>query len=505
VQTRRVTAATLALSFILANPHPALAHGFGPTYDIPIPLWLYLYGAAAAVVLAFVPLALFSRKERDADAPYRYPRFDLFRVRLLRTLLTSRLLTSGLRLLSVVLFFVVVIAGLVGLQSGFNIAPTFVWVTWWVGLSFFTAFVGNVWPLVNPWRVLFDWAEGLARRFGYRDGLELDEPYPEPLGVWPAVGLYLVFVWTENVFSGSYVPRNIAFFSIAYSLLTLYGMAYFGKETWLRRGEAFSVFFGLLGRFAPTEVRVKDPSVCLGCDGCGGDAAGRCVNCYECFARAAPHERELNLRPPAVGLGLPEKVPPGGATFVVVVLAGVTFDGLLQTPLWLEIVRLTPVTQTLGVILLPSLFFGMYLGFVELSRILGGGGEGGFKRFASAYAFSLVPIAIAYQMAHYYTYLLIQGQMIISLVSDPFGWGWNLFGTAAFEPRYGIVGAGFVWYSQVALIVAGHVIAVYLAHSISLRLLRDPVRAFRSQLPMLVLMVLYTITSLWILAQPIVE
>ena len=163
------------------------------------------------------------------------------------------------------------------------------------------------------------------------------------------------------------------------------------------------------------------------------------------------------------------------------------------------------MTQTLGTILLPLLFFGIYLGFVELSRILGGGGEGGFWRFAAAYAFSLVPIAIAYQVAHYYTYLLVQGQMIVSLVSDPLGWGWNLFGTADFEPRYGIVGAGFVWYSQVALIVAGHVIAVYLAHSISLRLLRDPGRALRSQLPMLVLMVLYTMTSLWILAQPIVE
>jgi hypothetical protein len=409
------------------------------------------------------------------------------------------------RLLSVSLFLVVVIAGLVGLQSGFNFAPTFVWVTWWVGLSLFTAFVGNLWPLVNPWRVVFDWAEGLVRRIGYRDGLELDEHYPEALGIWPAVGLYLVFVWIEDVFSGSYVPRNIALFALTYSLITLYGMAFFGKETWLRQGEAFSVFFGLLGRFAPTEVRVKDPDVCLGCDGYGDDAGGRCVNCYECFARAAPDERELHLRPPAVGLGLPEKVTPGGAAFVIVVLAGVTFDGLLETSLWLDIVRLTPVTQTLGTILLPLLFFGIYLGFVELSRILGGGGGVGFRRLAAAYAFSLVPIAIAYQMAHYYTYLLVQGQMMISLVSDPLGWGWNLFGTADFEPRYGIVGAGFVWYSQVALIVAGHVIAVYLAHSISLRLLRDPGRALRSQLPMLVLMILYTMTSLWILAQPIVE
>jgi len=498
--TRRVAAPTLGFSFVLANAAPALAHGFGPTYDIPIPLWLYLYGAAAAVVLAFVPLALYSRK--TPDAAYRYPRFDLFGVPLLRRLLTSRLLVGGLRVLSVVLFFVVVISGLVGLQSGFNIAPTFVWITWWVGFSFFTALVGNLWPLVNPWSVLFDWAEGLARRLGFRDKLELGEAYPGALGIWPAVGLYLVFVWFENIFSGSYVPRNIAFFALGYSLITLYAMAFFGKETWLRHGEAFSVFFSLLGRFAPTEVRVKDPNVCHGCEGC---EPGQCVNCYECFRRSDSDERELNLRPPAVGLGLPEKALPGVAAFVIVVLAGVTFDGLLETPLWLEIVRLTPVTQTLGVILLPLLFLGIYLGFVELSRIFGGGREAGFRQFAAAYAFSLVPIAIAYQMAHYYTYLLIQGQMIISLISDPLGWGWNLFGTAGFDPRYGIVGASFVWYSQVALIVVGHVIAVYLAHSISLRLLRDPGRAFRSQLPMLVLMVLYTITSLWILAQPIVK
>ena len=497
---RRVVAVALSSSLILSDARPVFAHGFGPTYDIPIPLWLYLYGAAAAVVLAFVPLALFSGKE--LDPAHQYPRFDLLGIPWLRRLLTSHLLLGGLRLLSVGLFLVVVVSGLVGIQSGFNFAPTFVWVTWLVGFSFFTALVGNLWPLVNPWRVLFDWAEGLVRRLGLRNGLELEEPYPEALGVWPAVGLYLAFVWVENVFEGSYVPRNIAFFVLAYSLITLYGMAFFGKETWLRRGEAFSVYFDLLGRFAPTEVRVKDQEVCLGCDGC---EPGSCVDCYECFLRAAPDERELNLRPPAVGLGLPEKVLPGVAALVIVVLAGVTFDGLLQTPLWLEIVRLTPVTQTSGVILLPLLFFGIYLGFVGLSRALGGGGDGGFRQFAAGYAFSLVPIAIAYQMAHYYTYLLIQGQMIISLISDPLGWGWDLFGTAGFEPRYGIIGAGFVWYSQVALIIVGHVIAVYLAHSISLRLLRDPGRAFRSQLPMLVLMVLYTITSLWILAQPIVK
>src|SRR5918996_3746253 len=106
---RRASTAASALCLMLVYTRPTLAHGFGPTYDIPIPLWLYLYGAAAAVVLAFVPLALFSRKE--PDPAYRYPRFDLFGIPWLRRVLTSRLIVGGLRLLSVGLFFVVVIAG----------------------------------------------------------------------------------------------------------------------------------------------------------------------------------------------------------------------------------------------------------------------------------------------------------------------------------------------------------------------------------------------------------
>jgi hypothetical protein len=116
-----------------------------------------------------------------------------------------------------------------------------------------------------------------------------------------------------------------------------------------------------------------------------------------------------------------------------------------------------------------------------------------------------VSIAIAYQVAHYYTYLLIQGQAIIALLSDPFGWGWNLFGTAGYKINAALVGADFVWYSQVALIVAGHVIAVYLAHVTALRLMRNQRLAVRSQYPMLALMILYTVFSLWILSQPIVS
>jgi hypothetical protein len=354
---------------------------------------------------------------------------------------------------------------------------------------------------VNPWKIIFEWAEALAGRLGLR--LEVREPYPEAWGVWPAVTLYAAFVWIELVFYGASLPLSISLLVLAYSALSWSGMALFGKDTWLRGGEAFSVYFGILGRFAPTEVRVKTTQPCRGCDACAEEIRD-CVGCYECFARARPEDRELDLRPPALGLARPERPPAGATVFVILMLAGVAYDGLLATPLWLEVVRLTSMTQTMGLFLLPLIFLAVYLGFVKLSQVAGGGSVP-LRRLAPAYVYTLVPIAIAYQVSHYYTYLLIQGQAIIYHLSDPFGWGWDLFGTAGYEIRVGVVSAAFVWYSQVVLIVTGHVLAVYLAHVVSLRFFGSPQLALRSQLPLLALMILYTIFSLWILSQPIVS
>ena len=280
-------------------------------------------------------------------------------------------------------------------------------------------------------------------------------------------------------------------------------MALFGKDAWLRGGEAFSVYFSILGRFAPTEVRVKTRQPCRNCDACTEDARD-CVGCYECFASARPEDREIDLRPPAVGLARAGRAPAGGTVFVILMLAGVAYDGLLATPLWLEVVRLTSLSQTMGLFLMPLVFLAVYIGFVKFSQVAGGD-RVPLRRLAPAYVYTLVPIAIAYQVAHSYTYLLILGQAIIYHLSDPFGWGWDLFGTAGYEIRVGVVSAAFVWYSQVALIVIGHVLAVYLGHVVSLRFFGSPKQALRSQLPMLALMILYTMFSLWILSQPIVS
>ena len=137
--------------------------------------------------------------------------------------------------------------------------------------------------------------------------------------------------------------------------------------------------------------------------------------------------------------------------------------------------------------------------------MFGSGGRIPSMDVAGYFILSLIPIAIAYHLAHYFSYLLIAGQYIIPLVSDPLGLGWNLFGTIEYRIDIGIVNAKFVWYLAVVAIVFGHAMAVYVAHFMAIRVFFDRKSALRSQFPMLVLMVLYTMISLWILSQPIIS
>jgi hypothetical protein len=111
-----------------------------------------------------------------------------------------------------------------------------------------------------------------------------------------------------------------------------------------------------------------------------------------------------------------------------------------------------------------------------------------------------VPIALVYVLAHYFSLLILQGQYLIPLVSDPFGRGWDLLGTAGFRPNLAVLTPNVVWYAQVAALVAGHVAGLALAHDRAVGLFRTPGYATRSQYAMLVLMVLYTVGGLRLLS-----
>jgi hypothetical protein len=478
----RVSAAALALP-----PAEAAAHAFGQRYDLPLPLALWLAAAGAAVAFSFLIFALALRRGTSAAS---YPRFDLLRLPGTRAL-AHPVVSGALRVLSVGVFLVLIAAGLFGTQDPFrNLAPAFVWIAWWIGFTYLSAVAGDLWAVLNPWKALYGWAEAIARWIRPAARFGLGQRLPERLGVWPATVLLLAFAWLEIAWDGNSVPANIAWLALGYSALTWAAMFAFGREAWLRSGEVFAVYFGMLTKLAPFEGGTGNGAAC-----------------------------EWNLRPPAAGLLAGRPVSTSAAAFVIVMLATVTFDGVRETPLWAGLLArwsqpgepvsafLWTVSATAGLLLCPCAFALVILGasalMAQLAREDARPASAG--ELARLFVPTLLPIAFAYHVAHYLSYLLVAGQVVIPLASDPLGRGWDLLGTAHYKVEAGIVGARFAWYTSVIVIVLGHVLAMYVAHRLALARFSGPRTARRSQVPLAALMVAYTMASLWILAQPIVE
>jgi hypothetical protein len=480
VFTQRSVSTLLTLAvLILAAARPACAHGFGQRYDLPLPLPLYLFGAAAVVALSFAVFGLFVRR---APPVHAYPHIDLLTTRLGR-LIARPSVVLLIRLVGVILFAVTILAGLIGDPNPYrNIAPTMVWITWWVGLVYVSVFVGDLWALLNPWRTIFDAVEWLyslssPRKRGRRE-------YPAALGVWPACALLFCFAWIELVYPNAAAPAHLAWLAIAYSLLTWAGMAVFGRDAWLEHGEVFTLVFGLFARLAPIEFRADT--------------------------------RQLLLRPFGAGLLDPKPVSPSLMAFILLLLATVLYDGFGATPAWSEAERVFRAAfpglganagilfRTLGLVAFWCLFLAAYLMVCAAMSAVVAGHRTSLD-IACSFALTLIPIAVGYHVAHYLVFLLVQGQYVIPLLSDPFGFGWNLFGTAGYRVDIGIVGARFAWYAAVTAIVLGHVAAVYLGHIRAMQTFATTGAALRSQVPLTALMVLYTFTGLSIVAGPIVE
>ncbi len=494
---------------VLFQPALAYAHGFGERYDLPVPLWLYLYGAGATVLVSFVIVGMFLRGRSDSRGTAR---FNFYQLPGLRAALENALTLTALRLISVGILGLVIATAFWGNPASIlNFSVAFIWVGWWVGLGYVFSLVGNLWALLNPWQVVFEWAAALYTRLtgGRRLGFGLR--YPDELGVTPAIVLFFGFAWIENVYVHAGNPTHLGIMITFYTVVTLGGMFLFGKHTWLQYGEAFSVLYRFLSKFAVTEVRARDAQACGQCELTCDESSKECVNCYDCFERAKD-ARQLNLRPPGAGLAYPQAVRTSEVWFIVLALSTVTLDGFKETEAWQNIKEyfLTGVqfyrndlNTTLVLTAAPLVFMGAYLLTCRISNLVSGEG-GSTSETARAYIPSLIPIALAYNVAHFFSFLAIQGQLIVKLASDPFGYGWDLFGTAEWQVQISIVSARLVWFVGVGAIVIGHVIAVYVAHVISMRKMESRAAAMRSQYPMVALMVGYTVVSLWIVAQPIV-
>jgi hypothetical protein len=461
-------------ALVLAGPASVLAHTLNNTYQSRLPLIVYLAGAAIAVGLSFAFLLV---ADVRADPPVigegREPRAPI---------------RYGLRAIGLIAWVWVVAQGIAGGTSAADVTTLFLWVYGWVGIAFLSAFVGPVWHWLDPFTTIHDLGAALLRRLGVQ-GWDVAE-YPAVLGRWPAIVGFVFFVWMELVGNGA-GPRSLFIVMVGYTAFTLAMMAQFGRDEWRRDGETFHVWFGLLGRLAPY--------------GFAGD----------------PADDRIARRPFGSGLLL------GGWRFEDVVLVGlgtasILFDGLSQTQPWFE------VFGAPGVAIKTLQLFGfldlLTLAAVLVSRLVG----------VPATAAGLVPIAAGYLVAHYFTYLLIDGQRIVVAIADPLQQGWDLgnLGLAFFEPSSAWLPPGFVWTIQLGAVVGGHMLGAWAGHVVAAREMGASRRTSRGagrkagsagrgtpkttataerggdhrrrQIPLAVIMVALTTLTLWSLGQALV-
>lgn len=459
---------------LLALPRVAHAHAIDARYELPVPLAHFIVGATSAVALTFIIAAIWSRRSPAMAAPSG-TEIALGAI--------ARVMRPVASCVSMLLFALTLAAALHGTRDPMmNLAPTMLWIVWWVGLSLLVACIGNVWPVLDPWRAIFGAIDGIARRLGRTKGIALGWPYPPALGASPAVVLLLLYGWLEVGYPESAEPRRIAQGLLWWTAITLAGRVVFGREAWERNADVFSIYFATLGRFAP-------------------------------FARGND-SRTIVLRP--LGRGLLESAPSAAmVAFIVAMLSIVLFDGLLSGETWWSLqsaaTRALPqlshprgyFTTPLGLVALWAIFISVYWASCWAAAALSGAAS--VSVLMRAFAYTLVPIAVGYSIAHNFSNLLIQGQQAIPLLSDPVGLRWNLFGTAGYQPHTRIIEVAGSWYVAVAAIVLGHAIAVWLAHRVALGIFGGARRAVLTTLPLTAAMLVYTAISLAVLAEPMVK
>ncbi|MBW3615537.1 MAG: hypothetical protein KY439_09560 [Actinobacteria bacterium] len=452
---RLFVAAAFVAAWALVLAPPAAAHGVGGRTDLPLPLWMFAYGAGAALVVSFVALrVLWPRPRLRAAAEGAALPGSLERVAPAGVVLGR---VVGLAALVVVLAS----AWLGDPSPGNNLAPVAVYVVFWVGMQLASAVVGDVWRALDPLDTLAA-AGSWARR---RVSSNVGRAEREDLGQWTAAAGLASFVWVELAYHDSASPRAVAVWLSLYVVAALAGAAWWGRG-WLRHGEGFAVLFSMLAHLAPF----------------WRDDSGR-----------------LRVRAPFSGLAR-YRVMPGTAAVVLVVLGSTTFDGLSRTEFWLGVVAdrsgwaLTTL-NTMGLVWTIAIMALAYTGATKLvARVT----ARDWRTMSATFLPSLVPILLAYTLAHYFSLLVFEGQGAWALLSDPFGWEWDLFGTAERAIDFTVLSAATIAYVQAGSIVVGHVVGVVAAHDRAVELFR-PRLAERSQYPMLGVMVLYTVGGLGLL------
>ena len=487
--SRRLLAApVIAVPILALTASSVSAHAISGSYPLPVPLWLYLGGAASAVAASFVVAVVV------IQPPPPMPSYSM-------RPLPAALATVGggaLRLVGLAGWSAVIVCGLLSLPNSL-LASVLFWVFVWVALPIVSVVLGNPWPSLSPFRTMADGIDWLAARRG-RTRPDAGWSYPAGLERWPAVML-LFGVFLAELVLGPQDAWAVGILALGYTLFTLIGMLLLGRVAWLRNVELFEQILGWFGRVGPIGRRSVSADLCAECE--EHCQAERCVDCPECTAAAARAEQRTMARPWFVGLADVRRGGWSDAALILLLLAGATFDGLQETGAWVAVgsalfVALAPVLGSGADAIIDML--GLLASWLALLAIFGLAAEAARRlahrddelgSVAGAYAATLLPIAAGYLIAHYLT-IVIQGVVWLPELRET---------KQSITPDLTWLAPSVVWYFSVGAIVLGHVAAVVLAHRQSLR--DRAAGAMLAGAPLVALMVVYTVLSLWIIGQPI--
>ncbi|WP_329452130.1 hypothetical protein OG894_32400 [Streptomyces sp. NBC_01724] len=422
-----------------------LAHGIGSQHDLPLSPFYAFAGAFAALFVSFLALGLlWSASRFRGDRAGRPIPVALERLADARP---TRMVARVLGLAAALFVLLHLLLGPNGPEH--NPAAGSVYVLLWVGLVPASLLLGPVWRLLNPLRTLH---LVVCRALG-RDPAA-GRPLPVHLGLWPAAAGLLAFTWLELVSPDPASSTALLLFLVLHGVVHLTGAARHGAR-WFDHADAFEVYSGLLARMSPLGRR--------------------------------PADRRLVLRSPFNGL---DAVPqtPGLVATVCVVLGSTAYDGFSDAPSWITTVQTSPLGRTtaatLGLFAAVAVVATLYALCAGAARLI----SGQLSHPLTAFAHSLVPIALGYLVAHYFTLFVTEGPHTVMVA----------LGTDNPAPPEPPLAPGGIATLQVAAIVIGHVLGVVAAHDRSVRLF-PPARAVAGQLPLLALMVAYTIGGLTLL------
>ncbi len=508
-----------------------------------IPNWMYYLSISFVMLVSF---GLFECLDRLSPAkpatlpllqtasPVREDRIDLLANRWVGSLAKSRGFRFACQAVVVFLFFLTIAAGLFGNQNpALNIAPVLTWTVWWGGLIILIMFAGKAWCFVCPWDAVATWMEKLRFWKKTDAGLGLDLKWPKMLrNVVLATVLFVGLTWIELGFGVTMKPRVTAYLAIVMLLMAIVSAFLFEGKGFCRYGCLVGRVSGLYAMFAGVEVRSKDQSVCRTCPGkeCvkgSQEAYGcptflfpgylsnntYCIQCGECLQACPEDNLTVNLRPWGADLVSDHRTRTDEAYLALLMLSITGFHGLTMTRNWATITQWLGSSLSLGHLLAFSLgMAGLMLAPIAVYAVLVGVSyrlgvsrlttlQLSYHDYFVRYAYALLPIALFYHLAHNMEHLLMEGPKVVALISDPFGWNWNLLGTAHWSTPP-LVSLDVLWVLQIGLVLVGHVYSLWVAQKTSLRLFGDSRSAFRSQLPMLAGMIAFSIFSLWLLKQP---